>query len=121
MDQKIHNLYDTNYKALNINIDKVSKHSFNEEYVLNFRLGIITPDTDDEEKNEILWKLTRNLDYNGDIAYIYSYFDKEKYIDNLDIESFNLMLKNVGKDLTIEDHDKKKFIFNKFNMLRIKK
>jgi hypothetical protein len=115
------NLYDTNYKALNINIDKVSKHTFHEEYVLNFRLGIITPDTDDEEKNEILWKLTRNLDYNGDIAYVYSYFDKEKYIDNLDIESFNLMLKNVGKDLTIEDHDKKKFIFNKFNMLRIKK
>jgi hypothetical protein len=115
------NLYDTNYKALNINIDKVSKHTFHEEYVLNFRLGIITPDTDDEEKNEILWKLTRNLDYNGDIAYVYSYFDKEKYIDNLDIKSFNLMLKNVGKDLTIEDHDKKKFIFNKFNMLRIKK
>ena len=115
------NLYDTNYKALNINIDKVSKHTFHEEYVLNFRLGIITPDTDDEEKNEIIWKLTRNLDYNGDIAYVYSYFDKEKYIDNLDIESFNLMLKNVGKDLTIEDHDKKKFIFNKFNMLRIKK
>ena len=115
------NLYDTNYKSLNINIDRVSKHTFHEEYVLNFRLGIVTPDTDDEEKNEILWKLTRNLDYNGDIAYVYSYFDKEKYIDNLDIESFKLMLKNVGKDLTIEEHDKKKFIFNKFNMLRIKK
>ena len=116
-----YNLYDTNFKALNINIDKVDKHTFHEEHVLNFRLGIVTPNTDDDEKNEILWNLTKNLDYKGDIAYVYSYFDKEKYIDNLDIESFNLILKNIKKDLTIKDHDKKNFIFNKFNMLRIKK
>ena len=116
-----HNLYDTNFKSLNINIDKVEKHTFHEQYVLNFRLGIVIPDASEEEKNDILWKLTKNLDYKGDIAYIYSYFDKEKHIDNLDIETFKLMLKNAGKDITIKEHDQKKLIFNKFNMLRIKK
>lgn len=114
-------LYDNNFKALNINIDKVEKHKFFDQNVLNFRLGIVIPETDDDQKNDILWKLTKNLDYKGDIAYVYSYFDKEKHIDNLDLESFNLMLKKAGQDLSIPKHDIKKFIFNKFNMLRIKK
>ena len=114
-------LYDTNFKALNINIDKVEKHKFFDQQILNFRLGIVVPETDDDQKNDILWKLTKNLDYKGDIAYVYSYYDKEKHIDNLDIESFNLMLKKAGEDLSIPKHDIKKFIFNKFNMLRIKK
>ena len=116
------NLYDNNFKSLNMNINKVQNHEFTEENFCNFKLGVITPTTDEDYYNDILTKLTNNYKYKGDIAYIYSYLGKDNYLDNLSIDNFKLLLnRDKKKDFSITNYDKKKFIYNKFTMLKNKK
>lgn len=114
------NLYDKEFKSINMNINKVQNHDYNDENIANFKLGIVTPYTDDEYHNDILVKLTNNYKFKGEVAYILSYMSDKNYncLDNLSLDTFNKLLKrNKNKDYSIPNHDKKKYIYNKFTML----
>ena len=119
IDEKF-NLYDNKFKTMNMNINKVQNHDYNEENVANFKLGIVTPYTDDIYHNDILVKLTSNYKYKGEIAYIFSYMSDKNYncLDNLTLKIFKKLLnRDKEKDFSFPIHDKKKFIYNKFTML----
>jgi len=112
------NVYDQNFKAQNINIDKNELIDYTENYVANFRLGIITFKHDNEEYNEILHKFTRKYHYKGDQAYIFSYYNDRELIDNLSLYTFKKLLeRDSNNEFIIPKHDIKKFIYNKFTML----
>lgn len=112
------NVYDNDFKSQNINIDKNELINYTENYVANFRLGIMTFKHDDEEYNDILYKFTGKYHYKGDQAYIFSHYNDSDLIDNLSIDTFKKLLnRNKDNEFVIPDHDKKKYIYNKFNML----
>ena len=112
------NVYDNNFKSQNINIDKNEFINYTENYVANFRLGIMTYKHDDEEYNDILHKFTGKYHYKGDQAYIFSHYNKSDLIDNLSLDTFKKLLnRDKDKELVIPEYDKKKYIYNKFNML----
>jgi hypothetical protein len=114
------NLYDKEFKSINMNINKVQNHDYNDENIANFKLGIVTPYTDDEYHNDILVKLTNNYKFKGEVAYIFSYMSDKNYncLDNLSLDTFNKLLKtNKNKDYSIPNHDKNIYIYNKFTML----
>jgi hypothetical protein len=112
------NVYDLNYKAQNINIDKNELIDYTENYVANFRLGIITFKHDDEEYNDILYKFTKKYHYKGDQAYIFSYYNDRELIDQFSKYTFKKLLKrDPNNEFIIPKHDIKKFIYNKFTML----
>lgn len=114
------NLYDNKFKPMNMNINKIQYHDYNEENFANFKLGIVTPYTNDEYHNDILVKLTSNYKYKGEIAYIFSYMSDKNYncLDNLTKSIFRkLLLRDKKKDFKFPSHDKKKYIYNKFTML----
>ena len=109
------NVYDLDYKAQNINIDKNELINYTENYVGNFRLGIITFKHDDEEYNQILKK---KYHYKGDQAYIFSYYNDRELIDQFSKYTFKKLLeRDPNKEFVIPKHDLKKFIYNKFTML----
>lgn len=119
IDEKF-NLYDKKFKPMNMNINKIQNHDYNEENFANFKLGIVTPYTDDEYHNDILVKLTSNYKYKGEIAYIFSYMSDKNYncLDNLTVTTFRKLLsRDKKKDFKFPSHDKKKYIYNKFTML----
>jgi hypothetical protein len=114
------NLYSNNFKPMNMNINKIQNHDYNEENLANFKLGVVTPYTTDEYHNDILVKLTSNYKYKGEIAYIFSYTSYKDYncLDNLTVTTFKkLLLRDKKKDFKFPVHDKKKYIYNKFTML----
>jgi hypothetical protein len=117
------NIYDNEYKSLNININKIEHHDYNEENLANFKLGVITPTINEDYYNDILIKLTNNFIYKGDKAYIFSYLleNSLNLIDNLDMNTFKLLVsRDKKKDYNIPIYDKKKYIHNKFTMLKSK-
>ena len=119
IDEKF-NIYNNKFKPMNMNINKIQYHDYNEENIANFKLGIVTPYTDDEYHNDILVKLTSNYKYKGEIAYLFSYMSDKNYncLDNLTLKTFNKLLnRNKEKDFKFPTHDKKKYIYNKFTML----
>jgi hypothetical protein len=112
-------IYDTEYKSLNININKIENHDFTEENIADFRLGVITPNINEDYYNDILIKLTNNYKYKGDIGYIFCYLNNDNILDNLTIGQFKLLLeRDKNKNYGLPNHDKKKFIYNKFTMLK---
>ena len=112
------NVYDNNFKAQNINIDKNELLDYTDNFVANFRLGIVTFKHDDEEYNEILHKFTGKYHYKGDQAYIFSYYNDREMIDNLSLYTFKKLLnRDKNNDFVIPKHDIKKYIYNKFTML----
>ncbi len=112
------NVYDKNYKSQNINIDKNELFQYTDNFIANFKLGIITFKHDNEEYNDILQKFTGKYHYKGDQAYIFSHYNDSDLIDNLSLYTFEKLLKrNKNNNFIIPKHDKKKFIYNKFTML----
>ena len=104
------NVYDLDYKAQNINIDKNELINYTENYVGNFRLGIITFKHDDEEYNQILYKFTKKYHYKGDQAYIFSYYNDRELIDQFSKYTFKKLLeRDPNKEFVIPKHDLKKF------------
>jgi len=116
------NIYDKNYKSMNININKNELIEYSEKYVANFRLGIITFKKDEDEYNSILHKLLGKFEYKGDYAYIFSYYNDKDLTDNLSIEVFKKLLnRNKNNKYIIPEHKTEEYIYNKFNMLEFEK
>ena len=63
--------------------------------------------------------LTNNYIYKGDKAYIFSYLLPHNLIDHIDMNTFKLLLtRDKKKNYEIPECDKKKYIYNKFTMLK---